>query len=119
MKITKGKLKQIIREEYRQLQEAGHKDKYANPDVEPHLDEYDLDAKERAEREIGWLAELVYDEIDIVGSVRGHANRSRLAGKYYKYMVDAARAKGDTLLVELLKAAYDSAMKSKYMPAPS
>ena len=65
MKITKGKLKQIIREEYRQLQEAGHRDKYANPDVEPHLDEYDLKAKERAEMEIGWLEELVYKEMNM------------------------------------------------------
>ena len=115
MKITKGKLKQIIREEHRRLQEAGLGDKYANPDVDPHSDHYDLDAKERAEMEIGWLEELVYKEMNIVGAVRGHANRSRLAGKYYKYMVGAARAKGDTLLVELLKAAYASTMKSKYL----
>ena len=119
MKLTKRQLKQIIREEHRRLQEAGLGDKYANPNVEPHLDQYDLEAKERAEMEIGWLEELVYEEMDIVGAVRGAANRSRLAGKYYKHMVNAARAKGDTLLVELLKAAYASTMKSKYLEEPS
>lgn len=102
MKITKKQLKQIIREEHRRLQEAVH-----------HSD------AERAEREIGYLAELVYDEMNIVGAVRGFANRSRLAGRFYRAMVEAARAKGDTLLVELLKAAYDSAMKSEYMEEPN
>ena len=114
MKITKRKLKRIIREEHRRLQEAGFGDKYTNPNVDPHSDHYDLDAKERAEMEISWLEELVYQEMDVVGAVRGHANRSRLAGKYYKYMVKAAQAKGDTLLVELLKAAFASSMPSKY-----
>ena len=45
MKLTKRQLKQIIREEHRRLQEAGLGDKYANPDVEPHLDQYDLEDK--------------------------------------------------------------------------
>jgi len=100
MKLSKRQLKRIIREEHRRLQEAGHLTQ--DPDAE------------RAEMEIGWLEELVYKEMDIVGAVRGHANRSRLAGKYYKHMVNAARAKGDTLLVELLKAAFASSMPSKY-----
>ena len=100
MKLSKRQLKRIIREEHRRLQEAGH---------------YDSDASERAEMEIGWLEELVYKEMDIVGAIRGHANRSQLAGRFYSAMIAVAEAKGDTLLVELLKAAQASSMPSKYM----
>ena len=103
MKLTKRQLKQIIREEHRRLQESGHR---------PY-DPY------KAEIYYGGLEELVYKEIGIVDSVRGAANRSPLAGKFYSTMVAIAEAKGDRLMVELLKAAYDSAMKSKYMEDPN
>ena len=77
MKLTKRQLKQIIREEHRRLQESGHR---------PY-DPY------KAEIYYGGLEELVYKEIGIVDSVRGAANRSPLAGKFYSTMVAIAEAK--------------------------
>ena len=101
MKLSKRQLKQIIREERKRLQEAGHLP-------------YD---PQKAEIYYEGLSEMVYNSI--IGNVRGHANRSPLAGKFYSTMVAIAEAKGDRLMVELLKAAYDSSMKSKYMEEPN
>lgn len=87
MKVTRKRLKQIIRKTI--LEES------TNP---------------KAEMNYGWLSELIYDEIDIIGSVRGFANRSPLAGRFYDELIPIAEANGDTLMVELLKAARASSM---------
>ena len=87
MKVTKKQLKQIIREAI--LEES------PNP---------------KAEMNYGWLSELVYNEMDIVGAVRGFANRSPLAGRFYDELLPIAEANGDKVLVELLKAARASSM---------
>ena len=76
--------------------------------------EYDKEKNEtveRAEMEIGWLEELMYDEMNIIRAVRGFANRSRLAGRFYEAMLSVAEAKGDTLMVALIKSAEASSMK--------
>ena len=87
MKVTKKQLKRIIRKTI--LEEA------ADP---------------KAEMNYGWLSELVYDEMNIVGAIRGFANRSRLAGRFYDELIPIAEAKGDMVLAELLKAARASSM---------
>ena len=90
MKVTEKQLKQIIREAI--LEEAMTA---SNP---------------KAERNYEYLSELIHDEINIVGSVRGVANRSPLAGRFYDELIPVAESKGDTLMVELLKAARASSM---------
>ena len=87
MKVTKKQLKQIIREAI--LEES------TNP---------------KAEMNYGWLSELVYDEMNIVGAVRGFANRSPLAERFYDELIPIAEANGDMVLAELLKAAQASSM---------